>query len=139
MLHISSGYFSPFPPLIPACDAHRLPSELRTIGPFEDINLTLCSGMKSRQPNKRPIECCEEKKQERDKMPHIEYSRNQSIAPRLYLRERYMLLSIRNRQSLEWVTHLLLMSSPVLSLPLGAKFAQKTLEQQHVLTFLPDS
>ncbi|KAL1255815.1 hypothetical protein QQF64_013876 [Cirrhinus molitorella] len=72
-------------------------------------------------------------------MPHVEYSRNQSTAPRPYLRERDMLLSIRNRVSLEWVTHLPLMSSPVLSLPSGAKFAQRTPQQQHVLTSFPDS
>jgi len=132
---------SPYPPLIPACDAHQLPSEWRTIGPFEDINLTLCSGMKSGQPNKKGHWVLWRKKQERDKMPHVEYSRNQSTAPRSYLkeRERDMLLRIRNGQSLEWVTHLPLMSSPVLSLPSGAKFAQRTPEQQHVLTSLPDS
>jgi len=65
-------------------------------------------------------------------MPHVEYSRNQSTALGRILereRERDMLLRIRNRQSLEWVTHLPLMSSPVLSLPSGPKFAQRTLEQ----------
>lgn len=74
--------------------------EWRTIEPFEDINLTLCSGMKSGQPNKKGHWLSWREKQERDKMAHVKYYRKPSQG---YILESE---SISNKQSLEWVTYL---------------------------------